>query len=249
VAWRADRRSESRCRKHRGPGRLQPSEGQHDHLTCIPRSRPCQSRHRRPPPPRHGCRTALRYACRMVAAAPYTWSFPTIRIDTEFASRRATFGFGETGFCGQGTKASRSDPSLRRRSRSRTARPRKTQTSLYPTAVLYLGNAILGPETEGEIQALCPGTRTLETGRPRWPRDFGAFCEVPGKVSILGTAWWARQDSNLQPDRYERSALTIELRARTCDATFYQRARAVRNLPLLPLSRIGRLRPSYPAPG
>ena len=25
--------------------------------------------------------------------------------------------------------------------------------------------------------------------------------------------WWARQDSNLQPDRYERSALTIELRA------------------------------------
>ncbi len=26
--------------------------------------------------------------------------------------------------------------------------------------------------------------------------------------------WWARQDSNLQPDRYERSALTIELQAR-----------------------------------
>ena len=25
--------------------------------------------------------------------------------------------------------------------------------------------------------------------------------------------WWAREDSNLQPDRYERSALTIELRA------------------------------------
>jgi hypothetical protein len=27
------------------------------------------------------------------------------------------------------------------------------------------------------------------------------------------TAWWAREDSNLQPDRYERPALTIELRA------------------------------------
>src|SRR4029079_6493626 len=27
------------------------------------------------------------------------------------------------------------------------------------------------------------------------------------------TAWWARQDSNLQPDRYERPALTIELQA------------------------------------
>ena len=25
--------------------------------------------------------------------------------------------------------------------------------------------------------------------------------------------WWARQDLNLQPDRYERPALTIELRA------------------------------------
>jgi hypothetical protein len=25
--------------------------------------------------------------------------------------------------------------------------------------------------------------------------------------------WWARQDSNLQPDRYERPALTIELEA------------------------------------
>src|SRR5437016_8769882 len=27
------------------------------------------------------------------------------------------------------------------------------------------------------------------------------------------SAWWARQDSNLQPDRYERPALTIELQA------------------------------------
>ncbi len=25
--------------------------------------------------------------------------------------------------------------------------------------------------------------------------------------------WWERQDSNLQPDRYERPALTIELRS------------------------------------
>jgi hypothetical protein len=32
------------------------------------------------------------------------------------------------------------------------------------------------------------------------------------------SVWWARQDSNLQPDRYERPALTIELQAppRTC---------------------------------
>src|SRR5437588_10579898 len=31
--------------------------------------------------------------------------------------------------------------------------------------------------------------------------------------SPKGEAWWARQDSNLQPDRYERPALTIELQA------------------------------------
>jgi hypothetical protein len=29
--------------------------------------------------------------------------------------------------------------------------------------------------------------------------------------------WWARQDSNLQPDRYERPALTIELQAPGAD--------------------------------
>ena len=33
-------------------------------------------------------------------------------------------------------------------------------------------------------------------------------------LPIPESAWWARQDSNLQPDRYERSALTVELRAR-----------------------------------
>jgi hypothetical protein len=34
------------------------------------------------------------------------------------------------------------------------------------------------------------------------------------RAARKGEAWWARQDSNLQPDRYERPALTIELRAR-----------------------------------
>ena len=32
--------------------------------------------------------------------------------------------------------------------------------------------------------------------------------------------WWARQDSNLQPDRYERPALTIELQAPPHAAAF-----------------------------
>ena len=32
--------------------------------------------------------------------------------------------------------------------------------------------------------------------------------------------WWARQDSNQQPDRYERPALTIELQAPPRAAAF-----------------------------
>ncbi len=33
------------------------------------------------------------------------------------------------------------------------------------------------------------------------------------QAKLLDSAeiWWAHQDSNLEPDRYERSALTIEL--------------------------------------
>src|ERR1700712_5107464 len=49
-------------------------------MARLPRPRPRQSRHRRLPPPRHGCGPPLRYACRMVAAAPNAWSFIQIRI-------------------------------------------------------------------------------------------------------------------------------------------------------------------------
>ena len=40
---------------------------------------------------------------------------------------------------------------------------------------------------------------------PRRPRNCGTSLSISG--------WWAGQDSNLQPDRYERPALTIELPA------------------------------------
>lgn len=66
--------------------------------------------------------------------------------------------------------------------------------------------------------------RRADLARPRRMRDF---CTDPGNLWFEGNAWWAREDSNLQPDRYERSALTIELRARRGAAPrFYQRARA-----------------------
>src|SRR5690348_5301164 len=60
-------------------------------------------------------------------------------------------------------------------------------------------------------------------------------------------AWWARQDSNLQPDRYERPALTIELQApprlppwggrQGNGAAPVYRGRAVPAMPRLPVSR------------
>src|SRR5262245_4246338 len=44
-------------------------------------------------------------------------------------------------------------------------------------------------------------------------RQSAPICSRSETLRLCQTAWWAREDSNLQPDRYERSALTIELRA------------------------------------
>src|SRR5262245_47325208 len=55
--------------------------------------------------------------------------------------------------------------------------------------------------------------RRLDVNQPgtkRWLFHWLAPL-APGKT--LNESWWAREDSNLQPDRYERSALTVELRA------------------------------------
>ena len=50
--------------------------------------------------------------------------------------------------------------------------------------------------------------------RPRVKRRHSdVILRVRGNLPFRRSAWWARQDSNLQPDRYERSALTIELQA------------------------------------
>src|SRR6476469_4260853 len=57
-----------------------------------------------------------------------------------------------------------------------------------------------------------------ETARRVWraeiPANCGRFRAIQKFAPVCRTVWWARQDSNLQPDRYERPALTIELRAR-----------------------------------
>ena len=44
--------------------------------------------------------------------------------------------------------------------------------------------------------------------------DAATLSQEDAKCDRIGECWWAGQDSNLQPDRYERPALTIELPAR-----------------------------------
>src|SRR5712664_3291386 len=56
---------------------------------------------------------------------------------------------------------------------------------------------------EGKV--LAP-VQTYVALSPAWVAQVQTYM-----ASLSG--WWARQDSNLQPDRYERPALTIELQA------------------------------------
>jgi hypothetical protein len=60
----------------------------------------------------------------------------------------------------------------------------------------------LGTTTYLETEYAFPFT---SNGFGGWFRD---------RCEYLYEGWWAGQDSNLQPDRYERPALTIELPAR-----------------------------------
>src|SRR4051794_28836625 len=68
-----------------------------------------------------------------------------------------------------------------------------------------------GGEThQAEPAQCCSGAEAARTSRigtspPTPPRHDRALRRC--------VRWWARQDSNLQPDRYERPALTIELQA------------------------------------
>ena len=50
-------------------------------------------------------------------------------------------------------------------------------------------------------------SHSWRAARPAFAFGAAAF------TRFASEGWWARQDSNLQPDRYERPALTIELQA------------------------------------
>jgi hypothetical protein len=61
------------------------------------------------------------------------------------------------------------------------------------------------------------GSAVCSLGKRRSASDNVRFGGMLGRRACMQCArenWWARQDSNLQPDRYERPALTIELQAR-----------------------------------
>src|SRR5690349_501387 len=63
---------------------------------------------------------------------------------------------------------------------------------------------------------MVPGKVALFAGwEPGYgPAHSGRAGAGPGRqTGAFHGDWWARLDSNQEPDRYERSALTIELRA------------------------------------
>ena len=72
----------------------------------------------------------------------------------------------------------------------------------------------LAKEAAGIIEPKAQRPRKRQNNRPRGRTSYSDKTDQrPGIAGSYRTAWWARQDSNLQPDRYERSALTVELRA------------------------------------
>src|SRR4030088_1754276 len=79
------------------------------------------------------------------------------------------------------------------------------------------GTGLQSPETGSQNRRYRDLSRRQ---RPQVPhlnrgnaRKMRAVYQRPGNIGSHRTAWWAREDSNLQPDRYERSALTVELGA------------------------------------
>ena len=65
----------------------------------------------------------------------------------------------------------------------------------------WLNIAILGHQRPS------PGPSTTHS-TPENRRKQGLLRDNKLGANLTGGEWWARQDSNLQPDRYERPALT-----------------------------------------
>lgn len=99
----------------------------------------------------------------------------------------------------------------------------------YGPSVRFLHPMPTGSQQNGDERLACvlPAKAALAWIklaflRPLRERNGNRFCggncggpESSGGRQVVSARnpWWARQDSNLQPDRYERPALTIELQA------------------------------------
>src|SRR4030081_4053460 len=99
-------------------------------------------------------------------------------------------------------------PTMARRIRVPTSYVRHADWSSL--SHLDRGNGFRAPETKGPKSPLRglhsrqrPHARYLNRGNAR---KLGAIHQRPGNAGSHWTAWWAREDSNLQPDHYGRRA-------------------------------------------
>jgi hypothetical protein len=93
--------------------------------------------------------------------------------------------------------------------------------SLFCDAFVMIAQGAVQILDAGVTGNTLPGSRRLE--RP--VQASADYCNLPSARASTGDKicnlectfqrWWAGQDSNLQPDRYERPALTVELPAPT----------------------------------
>jgi hypothetical protein len=85
-----------------------------------------------------------------------------------------------------------------------------TVTSSRPSLCLrrssFPGNGIARPETTWPKTARCPSSVSLRDRNADGGARFGGIQQQPGNLIYRVTAWWAREDSNLKPERYELSA-------------------------------------------
>ena len=87
---------------------------------------------------------------------------------------------------------------------------------------LFPGNGISRPEKKAPKRPPNPNGRiSRDQALARKPANSAAIRQSPGNLRKRETAWWAREDSNLQPDRYERTSrsgrprITKHLRSRS----------------------------------
>ena len=67
------------------------------------------------------------------------------------------------------------------------------------------------PETNRGNDRSAANSLLVETRARTQRRQLAGYSPIAGNLRDRETAWWAPEDSNRQPDRYERSALTVEV--------------------------------------